>query len=374
MESMKLACIRLALNLVHQLGQDKETENIFISPHSISTAMSMVLLGSRNDSQQQLLKNFFPGVSENDVHKANGEIHKALIAAKDGVTLDVASSMFPESTYSILQEFSAQMSDHYKVQVQLMDYKQNAEESRKKINAWVESKTNEKIKDLLVSGTLTPRTKLVIANAVYFKGNWAKKFDSQLTTDDDFHLNTSDNKKVKMMKKKAKFPFYMDKEMKAVELDYDGDQVSMIVILPNEFLGLKSILSNLTPEKMELMAKEFTSNEDIVVKMPKLKIEYDADLVESFQALGVTDIFDEKRADLSGISGVADLYVTKVAHKAFIEINEEGTEAAAATAVVMMRRMAFLPPMEFVCNQPFLFIIKHKPSGVPLFLGKVCTV
>merc|ERR1712136_276858 len=249
------------------------------------------------------------------------------------------------------------------------NYKENAENSRVHINKWVEDQTKEKIKDLLQEGTLTADTRMVIVNAVYFKADWKQKFDVKQTCDGEFHLNENETSKVKMMQRKAKFPFYMDQDMKVVELPYSGDDVSMLIILPNEHLGLGKILSKLTAEKLEQICKESTSDEDIMVKLPRMKIEYGADLVEPLKALGISDIFSNK-ADLSGISGRADLYVSTVAHKAFIGVNEEGSEAAAATAVAMMR-MAFLPPMEFTVNQPFLFCIRHKVTGCVLFLGKI---
>ncbi|XP_023800881.1 leukocyte elastase inhibitor-like [Cyanistes caeruleus] len=232
-----------------------------------------------------------------------------------------------------------------------------------------------KIPDLLSEGSVDSITKLVLVNAIYFKANWATKFQEADTTDAPFWLNKNEKKTVKMMYQKNKFNFgYIPEEKICVlELPYDGKELSMFILLPRDTeedsTGLQKMEKRLTLE----MLQDWTRPEnlyytDVHVRLPKFKLEESYDLKSDLVAMGLLDVFDSGKADLSGMSGARDLFLSAVVHKAFVEVNEEGTEAAAATAGIAMLCMVI--EEDFNADHPFLFFIRHNPTQSILFLGR----
>ncbi|KAF7465890.1 hypothetical protein GHT09_003476 [Marmota monax] len=219
-------------------------------------------------------------------------------------------------------------------------------------------------------------TKLVLVNAIYFKGNWQEKFMKKSTTDAPFRLNKKDTKTVKMMYQKKKFPYgyIQDLKCRVLELPYQGRELSMIILLPDDIeddsTGLKKIEKQLTLEKLQEWTKP--ENLDIIevnVKLPRFKLEESYILNSDLTRLGVQDLFSSSKADLSGMSGARDLFISKIVHKSFVEVNEEGTEAAAATAGVATFCM-LMPEEDFTADHPFLFFIRHNPTLSIMFLGR----
>lgn len=357
-----------AFSLYHHLLKDSDGRNVFYSPFSVSSAMSMLLLGSANKSEAELIK----VLSLEGVENPQEQIKKRRVSISqvvEGLELNTANKLFPEKSYKINPEYLAQVKDVYDTDVELLDFIQNSDASRKIINDWVSRVTKDKINDLLQPGSISPDTRLVLANAIYFKGNWQEQFKKERTTEQDFHISEQKVGKVNLMTKKAKYNFAFDENLKVqlLEIPYKGDTTSMVIALPTDRFGLKDLEEKLTASKLSEMEKKFFK-EEIVLSLPKFKIEYGSDLIEAFKNLGANTIFGSD-ADFSKISDQKDLYVSAIAHKAFVEVNEEGTEAAAATAVVMTR-MALLPPHQFICDHPFMFFIKHKPTNTILFIGR----
>jgi len=246
------------------------------------------------------------------------------------------------------------------------------------INGWVEEQTNHKIKDIVPVDAVDALTRLILVNAVYFKGDWNKKFDTTVTKDEDFHVSSSVKIKVPLMHiPKGKFVYGVDQRLncQAISLPYVGEKLSMIILLPDHTVTtLADVESQLTADHLINAEQRFQmSKREVKLWLPHFKLEESLQLNNVLRNLGIVDMFGEGVADFSGMDGTKDLYVSKVLHKAFVEVNEEGSEAAAATAVVMMMRSASIPrdPFEFRADHPFLFYIVDNSTKAILFLGRV---
>ncbi|XP_055462745.1 leukocyte elastase inhibitor A [Psammomys obesus] len=378
MEQLSSANTLFALELFHSLSENSSTGNIFISPFSISSALAMVFLGARGNTAAQLSKTFhFDAVD--DIHSRfqslNAEVNKRGASHK----LKLANRLYGEKTYNFLPEFLTSTQKLYGADLAPVDFHNASEDARKEINQWVKGQTEGKIPELLAMGVVDSMTKLVLVNAVYFKGMWQEKFMKRDTTDAPFRLNKKDTKTVKMMYQKKKIPFgYIpDLKCKVLEMTYQGGELSMVILLPedteDESMGLKKIEEQLTSENLrEWTKREKLETIDVHVKLPRFKLEESYTLNSNLGLLGVQDLFTSSKADLSGMSGSRDLFISKIVHKSFVEVNEEGTEAAAATGGIATFCM-LLPEEEFTVDHPFLFFIRHNPTANLLFLGRVCS-
>uniref|UniRef100_A0A8C3T8V0 Serpin family B member 1 n=2 Tax=Chelydra serpentina TaxID=8475 RepID=A0A8C3T8V0_CHESE len=374
MEKLSNANTHFALDLFRKLNETNPTGNIFFSPVSISAALAMVLLGAKGNTETQLLKTLhFDDVEE--LHSRFQTLTSDINRSGASYLLKLANRLYGEKTYSFLADFLTKTQKLYGADLATVDFLRASDEARKQINQWVGKQTEDKIPNLLSEGSVKSMTKLVLVNAIYFKGNWAEKFKEADTTQMPFRLNKNEKKTVQMMYQKEKFPYRNIPELKcrALELPYDGKELSMIILLPDDIdddtTGLQQLEKQLTLEKLQ----EWTQPEnmypiDVHVKLPKFKLEDSYDLESDLSGLGLQDIFDSGKADLSGMSGARDLFLSKIAHKSFIEVNEEGTEAAAATAGIMLFCMAL--EEEFSADHPFLFFIRHNPTQSILFLGR----
>jgi len=358
--------------LYKALNKDSEKENVFFSPYSISSALSMVLTGAKKESKEQLLL----GLGFADVDQAHQHylaVHSALSKVNESVKLTVANKIFPDASTNVKADYIRELRGAaFKCDVTALDFVKEAERSRLEINRWVSDETHEKIKDLLPEGSVDKNTVMVLANAIYFKGAWENEFDSKRTRLQKFYCADKSETDVKMMTRKAKFKSNYDRDLKlqSLEIPYKGKDISMCLFLPDSRFGLGDVEKQLNADKMNDLIDQ-GGVEKVVLTLPKFSVEYQKDLLDSMKALGVSDIFDSSKADLSGISDDPNLIVSSVAHKAFIEVNEEGTEAAAATAVMIFRSCMPLPPIEFTCDHPFVFTIRHNASKQILFFGKV---
>ena len=343
--------------------------NMVVSPFSISAVMAMALTGARGSTGEQMRSVFsFP-----DKEKSTVEGYEALLSGLGGaedVSLDAANSLFVHQSYQILEAYQETLKKYFKATPKNLDFA-NGEEARSIINKWVEEKTRDKIKELIPSGSISELTKLVLVNAVYFKGNWKDMFEVKETKKEDFTLLDGSKAQVDMMTRKGKYNHAVNNDLGCTILmmPYKGDRLSMLVYLPNDparFNELEAKFTSLDPADFQMVEREF------IVALPKFKIETTHDeLVSNLKELGLIDIFEPAKADLSGISGKKDLHVSDIVQKAFIEVNEEGSEAAAATAMMMRVMMMPAPPKKFYCNRPFLFTIRDNESGMMLFAGRV---
>ncbi len=361
-----------ALDIYTQLkAQDG---NLFFSPYSISSALSMTYAGARGETAAQMEKVLHFAPESGETHAAFEALQERLeaVQAQGAVQLAVANSLWPQKDYPFLPEFLEMVKARYDAGITPLDFAGDTEGARTTINGWVEEKTREKIRDLIAQGNLDPLTRLVLVNAIYFKGSWASRFDAARTEEADFHVAVDSTVKVPMMAQTRKYSYAEMDDGQVLKLPYEGGDLSMLVVLPREKDGLAALEAGLSLERLAEWTSQLAERE-VRVLLPKFKLTWGAaELNRNLMALGMTDAFDDKRADFSGMDGrMGWLYIGLVLHKAFVEVNEEGTEAAAATAVVMKYRSISKPPPEFRADHPFLFLIQEEETGAILFLGRV---
>ncbi|XP_036273848.1 leukocyte elastase inhibitor-like [Pipistrellus kuhlii] len=364
---LSLANTQFALDLFHILKDTNPSGNLFFSPMSISSALAMVFLGTRGTTAAQMSKTLhFDGVKE--IHSSFQSLNADIYKHGAPYTLKLANRLYGEKNCGFLPEFLTSTQKMYGAELGRVDFQRVSEDARKVINEWVKGQTDGKIPELLAVGMVDNMTKLVLVNAVYFKGNWQEKFVKMVTIDIPFRLNKRTTKTVKMMYQKSKFPFgyIQDLKCRVLELPYEGE-LSMIILLPDDIEeeGLKKIEDQLTLEKLHEWTKpENLTSFDVNVHLPRFKLEESYNLNFNLASLGIEDLFTSK-ADLSGMSKARDLFISKIVHKSFVEVDEEGTEAAAATFCMLM------PEENFMADHPFIFLIRHNPSTNILFLGRV---
>ncbi|XP_060986919.1 serpin B3-like isoform X1 [Dama dama] len=389
MSSLGEAIIHLAIDLFHQIRKSKK-ENIFYSPFSISSALAMTYLGARENTASEIQKvlhfseitaNTNGGATKDPVEKP-GNVHhhfqKLLTELKkstDAYELSVTNSLYGRKDFPFLQEYMDNVQKYYLASVESADFVSAAEESRKMINSWVESQTNGRIEDLFPENSLSGSV-LILVNAVYFKGQWQEEFKKENTVQEKFWLNKDTSKPVQMMKQTNRFNFVSleDMQAKILEIPYKGGELSMMVLLPNEVDGLQELEDQLTAEKLiEWTSPQNMGKTQVDLYLPRFKVEESYDLGPTLQALGMVDAFNGMVADFSGMTGRHDLVVSTVVHKSFVEVTEEGTEAAAATGVSVGIRVTSVISFHesFRCDQPFLFLIKHIKTKSILFCGRV---
>lgn len=347
--------------------------NLFYSPYSLSSALAMTYAGASENTAAEM---------EKALHFTLGEeTHAAFAALKEGledlqkagdVQLAVANSLWPLKGYPFLPAFLERVKSGYGAEIVPLDFAGGTEESRQTINRWVEDKTRDKIKDLIAPGNLDPLVRLVLVNAIYFKGNWASQFKPEQTVPADFFVAPDATVSVPTMAQTHRFPYAEFEDFQIVQLPYAGGGLSMLVVLPRENDGLWRVEDRLTPEHVRQW-RERLSERAVRVFLPKFKMTWGAvTLNKPLQALGMVDAFSETKADFSGMADSLERFqIGLVLHKAFVEVNEEGTEAAAATAVTMRTFARFDPPPTFRADHPFVFLIQDARTGSILFLGRV---
>ncbi|XP_020138008.2 serpin B3-like [Microcebus murinus] len=389
MKSLSEANTQFALDMFRQFGKSKE-DNIFYSPFSITSAFGMLLLGCRENTALQIEKVLhFNEVTENtkerdtkchdekpgNVHHQFQKLLTELHKHTEAYELKIANKLYGEKTYQFLEEYLDNIKEFYLASAESIDFQNAAEENEKKINSWVETQTNGKIKDLFPNKTLDNTTILVLVNAVYFKGQWEEKFNKEDTKEGEFWLNKGTSKSVQMMNQRKSFNFALleDVQAKVLEIPYKGEDLTMIVLLPNEIDGLQKLEDKLTAQKLiEWTSSQNMSKRDVDLYLPQFKVEESYELKDMLMAMGMVDVFSPQDTDLSGMTGSRGLVVTKVLHKAFVEVTEEGAEAAAATGIAINLTSASYPiHEEFHCNHPFLFFIKQNKTNSILFFGRV---
>ncbi|XP_056376999.1 leukocyte elastase inhibitor-like [Hyla sarda] len=374
MEALSSACTSFSLDLFKKLCLNNPNGNVFYSPLSISTALAMVFLGARGRTAEEVSKALhFDAVQ--DIHLNFQTLNAQINKKSSSHALNLANRLYGEKTFNFLPEFLSSIQSLYKAELGTVDFISACEAARKEINKWVSEQTRGKIPEVLTEGSVDGTTKLVLVNAIYFKGDWAEKFNPEHTTEEPFRLNKNEQKLVKMMYQKKKLPYNYIPELSCgiLELPYVGNELSMIILLPDniedETTGLEKLEKDISLEKLQEWTRPENMNPtDVRVHLPKFKLEESYRLKSTLSALGMVDIFNAGCADLSGLSGSQNLFLSEVIHKSFVEVNEEGTEAAAATAGIVM--MCMILDVEFNADHPFLFFIRHNETKNILFFGK----
>jgi len=354
-----------------------EEGNLFSSPLSVSMALGMLAAGARGDTLAQMEATLRFGLAPERLHPAFNALDWLLERRQhlgegwgEGFTLNRVNSIWGQTGHTFLDEFLDVLSSYYGAELQPADFAADPEGARVTINGWIEAATNERIRDLIQRGQIDAATVLVLVNAVYFNAPWAFPFDEDRTTPDPFTLPDGTTIDVPTMHQTEIHGYARGDEYVAVELDYNGHELSMVVVLPDEGAFERVEASFDGPSVSALFDR--IAREHVILSLPRFTFEWGRLLNEPLVDLGMADAFDAARADFSGIDGSRDLFIGQVIHKAFVSVDEAGTEAAAATAIGMAGAGPSEPTYyEVRVDRPFLFFIREKETGSILFIGRV---
>jgi serine protease inhibitor len=368
---------QFAVDLYAKLAAESD-KNLFFSPESISSALSMTYVGARGDTATEMGKVLHLDSAGENIAAAQAALNKQLNDGGKGgdYQLAIANRLWGAEGHHFLEKYLKTLRDDYSADLEQLDFKANAEKARKTINDWVEKATQGKIQDLIPEGMVDATTKLVLTNAVYFKGKWSKPFNADATQKAPFYLPSGEQADVALMHSKqerrvGKFDLAGQGQVQVLELPYEGDQLSMVILLPEAKDGLAALEKQLSMENLKQWMTKIRGG-DVNVWLPKFKMSSEFQLRDVLAELGMPEAFSGK-ADFSGMDGERDLLISAVVHKAYVDVNEEGTEAAAATGVGMrvMARPINPQVVEFRADHPFLFLIRSMKTGCILFMGRV---
>jgi serine protease inhibitor len=357
---------RFGFKLFSQLVQQESDKNVMISPTSVAIALSMLYNGAAGNTQAAMANALeLQGLTVQDLNQANAELSAALENADPQVQLEIANSLWGRSGFSFNPEFLQQNRTFYNAEIADLDF--NSPEAVQRINGWVNQNTEGKITKII--DQINPDQVLFLINAVYFKGNWTVPFNPDNTNERPFYLLDGSQKQHPMMSQQGNFAYYENDQFQAVSLPYGNRRLSMYVFLPRPDSSLTAFYNNLTAETWETWIPQFSSREGSL-QLPKFKSEYEKTLNNALTALGMGVAFEEQ-ADFSNLS-TTPTAIDEVKHKTFIEVNEEGTEAAAVTSIgVRMTSINLDEPFQMVVDRPFFYAIRDNQTGTVLFMGAV---
>lgn len=362
-----------AVDLYRRLAE--QDGNLFVSPHSISVALAMTYAGARDETAAQMADVLHFTRPEDDLHAAFNALDLRLTPPEDAdeeaFVLHIANSLWAEEDYTFRDAFLDLLARHYGAGLWLVSFKTAYEEARAAINEWVEEETEGKIEDLIPEGGVNDLTRLVLANAIYFNAKWTHTFPEGSTQDGPFTTLEGEEVTVPMMRwsEPQRVPYTTGDGFQAVELPYRGGEAAMVLLVPDEgqFTDFEDAL---TGERLQAIV-DAMETQGVALTMPKFQYEAEFSLAKTLQAMGMTDAFSNEKADFSGMDGTRDLLITDVFHKAFVAVDEEGTEAAAATAVIVGLESMPVMDAELTVDRPFIYLIRDTETGAVLFLGRV---
>lgn len=362
-QSLIEASNSFGLKAFQRLSQEEDDDNLFISPLSITQALSMTLNGAEGTTETEMIAVLeVSDASDSEYNKLQKDLREALVAADKKTTLSIANSIWYRQNYPVLNEFIDVNKTYFNAEVEELDFA--AADAKDIINAWVDDNTNGKIEKIV--DRITPSHVMFLINAVYFKGSWANEFDSKNTYERAFHTNASSFQETSFMTGEMECGYYQANDYSAVELPYGNGHFSMVIILPNSHLD-DVFISTLDQDKFNSCVDNMVTQK-VQVTFPKFKFECDLELNDLLKAMGMPTAFNES-ADFSGIVNGGGIFISKVKHKTFVEVNEEGTEAAAVTSVEMMETS--MPNYtNFMADRPFVFAIREKDTNAIMFIGK----
>ena len=358
---------QFGLELFKQLADTGFTQiNLMISPLSVSTALSMTYNGANGETKEAFDNTLhFEGLSLEEVNESAKDLTDALLSVDSKVTISIANSIWYKKEFLVESGFIDRNKTYYNAEVQALDF--GAPQSINTINSWVYEQTNKKI-DKIVE-ILKPDDRMLLINAIYFKGDWRNKFDVSETASKPFYLENGQSVSAQMMQTIGTYPYFENDILDALEMPYGRGNFSMVVLLPKENHKVKEILDTLNAEIWNSWLEGFVPVDDVPVSFPKFKFDYDKSLKDALSALGLSVAFTDD-ADFTGINKDGGLTISEVKHKTYISVDEEGTEAAAVTAVTV-GTTSVGPGYPFVADHPFIFIIKEKYTNAILFIGVV---
>ena len=371
-ERLIAATSRFAFRLYNQVLKHGTTKNVFLSPSSVILALAMTYNGAEGETRQAMAHALeIEGLSLPEVNRAFADLKSTLGTADPKLELKLANSLWAKKGVSLKPDFIQRSKEYYAAEVTSLDF--NNPTAPATINLWVRNNTGDRIEKVV--DRISPDTILFLINAIYFKGQWSNEFEKGKTREEDFKLADGGQKKLPMMSQSGKYNHYKGKDFQAVSLPYGTGRVSMYVFLPDKGTTLDQFERNLTVEDWETWMKGFRVAPGEVM-LPCFKLEYEVDLNDVLKALGMAEAFDPHRANFSGIAQLSQaerIYISKVKHKTFAEVNEEGTVAAAVTAVEAQVTSVQLPQENFIMkvDRPFFLAIRDNLTGAVLFMGSI---
>jgi serpin B len=367
-----------AFELYQYLKDDAGEANLFFSPYSISVALAMTYAGARGGTEQQMADTLHFTLPQGQVHPAFNWLDLALASRGEGAKgkdfrgfrLHIANAIWGQSGYKFLDTFLDTLAVNYGAGLGLLDFASDPEASRLTINDWVSDQTEGRIEEMVPRGAIGPLTRLILTNAIYFNAAWAEPFERSQTKDGAFHLLDGSQVTVPMMWNSDSYGYAEGKRYQAVELPYDDRELSMVILLPKAG-RFKRIEDSLDADRVDAILGKL-EHQQVALTLPKFEFESEFGLSDALAALGMPDAFS-MGADFSGMDGTSELFIHGIVHKAFVSVNEEGTEAAAATAVTEAPGATPTPPepIEVTVDRPFLFLIRDLETGALLFVGRV---
>ncbi|MCB9760904.1 MAG: serpin family protein [Alphaproteobacteria bacterium] len=360
-----------AVDVYSQIAAEDDG-NLFLSPFSMSAALGMTMAGAETTTLEEMRAVLQVGLDDGLFHENFGALMRDLSGHHRGrpYQLAVANRLFGQQGMSWKAPFMGVCTDDYDAPLQEMDYVGDAEGARHDINAWVADQTEDKIEELLGAGSIDASTRMVLVNAIYFKADWASQFEESNTAPLPFTLASGEEIDVPTMQQTVEASVYSDAAVSVLRLPYETDELSMIIALPAEPDGVADLEAGLSAEQVDAWLDGMDEGGDVAVKLPRFEMRYELSLKETLSAMGMPSAFDPDTVDLSGMTDDAALVVDDVIHEAYVKVDEEGTEAAAATAVVT-REMSASIPAEFFAQHPFVFFIRDDVTGSILFMGRV---
>ncbi len=357
-----------AVDLYKKLAQ--KGGNIFFSPFSIYDALAMTFAGARGRTEAQMARVLHITSPQEVFHPAFSSLINVIKATpvEKAYKLHIANALWGQKGYRFLPNFLTLVNKYYDGGFHLVDFVHDKAGTMKRINRWVEKKTGNKIKDLIRNGDINFLTRLVLTNAIYFKGRWATRFKKENTRSAPFYLSGGEKTDVPMMSQKGRFPYFEDKSLQVLELPYTGNDLSMVIFLPKNPVNLRKIGTQLSVSKLRTFLSRLQKRR-VAVTLPRFRLKTRYYLGPILGSMGMPNAFSPV-ADFSGMSGNKELKIAKVIHQAYVDVNEEGTEAAAATAVVIRLKAMIRNPV-FRADHPFLFAMIHKKTNCILFMGRV---
>jgi serpin B len=374
MEALASGNNEFALALYRQLSASDDG-NLFFSPYSLSVALAMTYAGAEGATKEQMAETLNFILEEEDLHAAFNKLAIELAKRGEGnknkdekgFKLSIANAIWGQVEYAFLDEYLDTLAVNYDAGLRLLDFAADPEACRKTINDWVSKQTEGKIEDLIKEGIISEMTRLVLTNAIYFNAAWEFPFETFRTADGTFYLPDGSSVTVAMMHQTEDFNYAEGDGYQAVELKYDGNELSMLIILPEDG-NFEQFKTTFDAEKLDVIIGEMHIA-DVILTMPKFEYESQFSVKDALKAMGMTDAF-EMTADFSGMDGTYDLYIEDVVHKAFVSVDEAGTEAAAASAVIMNLK-AVMEQVEVTLDHSFIYLIRDIQTNTILFIGSV---
>ena len=373
-----------AFSLLRQLGEGDD-DNLFVSPYSIASALAMVYAGAQGATRAQMAETLRFPLDDDALHPAFNRLDRELTARAevepedegDAFRLDVVNQTWGHDSFDFQQDYLDLLARHYGAGMRLVDFRNAFEQVRLEINDWVAEQTQQRIEDLLPPRSLNADTRFVLVNAIYFLGSWKHAFEEDRTSDAPFTRLDDSRVTVPMMRQTARFGHHADERTVAVAMPYVSDDIELVAMMPTDGGDFEQWAAELDREHFDQVLENM-GRRDVALHFPRFESGSDLRLAQLLRTMGMVDAFDECDADFGGITGAEpcipdrSIYIDEIFHKSFVDIDEAGTEAAAATAVVMVRVTAMGPePQTVRFDRPFYYFIHDRPTGTILFAGRM---